>query len=78
MQCYNKQGGSETGRECKKKEEEKEESDFSPFYSHGYCSRAFHSSCHISFPAVHICVCVDVCLCVLCMCELCEGLAPPW
>lgn len=23
-------------------------------------------------------VCVNVCLCVVCMCELCEGLAPPW
>lgn len=72
MQFSNKQGGSETGRERKEKEEKKklEESDFSPFYSHGCCSRAFHSSCHISFPAV--CVFVRVYACV------CEGLSPPW
>lgn len=46
---------------------------FIPSVPRGICSGAFHSSCHISFPAVHICAreCV-------CMCELCEGLALQW
>lgn len=30
---------------------------FLPSIPRGICSGAFHSSCHISFPAVHICVC---------------------
>lgn len=30
---------------------------FLPSIPRGVCSGAFHSGCHISFPAVHICVC---------------------
>lgn len=25
-----------------------------------------------------VCLCVHVCPCIVCMCELCEGLAPLW
>lgn len=54
----NKQGGLK-GRNCVGGVVEKrnKKSDFSPSIPRGVCSGAFHSSCHISFPAVHICVC---------------------
>lgn len=51
---------------------------FLPSIPRSICSGGFHSSCHISFPAVHICVCVSVHLYVACMCELCEGLVLRW
>lgn len=56
---FKDRNGVEREQNLKKKKRRKK-IDFSPFYSHEYCSRAFHLSCHISFPAVHICVCVNV------------------
>lgn len=78
MQYNNKQGGLETGRELMKKEDEKEvESIFLPTISKGISTGLFTQVATFHF-LLCICLCVYVCLCVVCMCELCEGLAPPW
>lgn len=80
MQYNNKQGGLETGRERIKKEEEKEvreESIFLPLIPMGISTGLFTQVATFHF-LLCICLCVYVCLCVVCMRELCEGLAPPW
>lgn len=80
MQYNNKQGGLVTGRELMKKEDKKEverESIFLPSISRGISTGLFTQVATFHF-LLCICLCVFVCVSVVCMRELCEGLAPPW